>query len=84
MVPSAPRGVTAMGRANLQAARKAAGLTQKDVAAYLGISVTAYQYIEHGKTVGRVEHWDKLEDLFGIHQRKLREIIQSAPQGSQD
>ena len=61
-------------RENLKNARKTAGMTQKQVAEYLGITLTAYQYIECGKRVGRVELWDKLEDLFNVHQRVLREI----------
>lgn len=45
----------------------------KDVAEYLGISVRYYQMIERGERNGDFELWDALEDLFGIHQRKLRE-----------
>ena len=66
-------------RANLKAARKAAGMTQERMAEYLGISERLYQYIESGHTVGKVEIWDKLEDLFMIHQRVLRENLNSYP-----
>ena len=59
-------------RPNLKKARQDAGLTQKQVAAYLGISETAYQRIEYGLMIGKIKHWDKLEDLFNIHQRILR------------
>ncbi len=59
-------------RENLKRARLAAGMTQKQVAEYLGISETAYQKIEYGQMIGKIKHWDKLEDLFGIHQRVLR------------
>lgn len=59
-------------RENLKKARLAAGMTQKQVAEYLGISETAYQKIEYGQMIGKIKHWDKLEDLFGIHQRVLR------------
>lgn len=59
-------------RANLKKARQDAGLTQKQVAEYLEISENAYQNIEYGKRIGKIENWDKLEDLFGIHQRTLR------------
>lgn len=62
-------------RENLKAARKAAHMTQKQVAEYLGVGLRAYQHIEKGVYIGRIEHWDKLEDLFGIHQRVLREIM---------
>ena len=61
-------------RENLKNARKAAGMTQRQVAEYLGITEQYYQSIEYGKRIGRIEMWDKLEDLFKIHQRKLREI----------
>lgn len=49
-------------------------MTQKQVAEYLGISSTAYQNIEYGTMLGKIKHWDELEDLFNISQRKLREI----------
>lgn len=62
-------------RANLQVARKAAGLTQQQVADKLGIGLRAYQHIEKGVYIGKIEHWDKLEDLFGVHQRTLRELM---------
>lgn len=61
-------------RKNLKEARQKAGMTQKQVAEYLGISSTAYQNIEYGTMLGKIKHWDKLEDLFNISQRKLREI----------
>ena len=61
-------------RANLKAARKAAGMTQAQVAEYLGVSLRAYQGIEWGTTLGSITHWDRLEDLFGIPQRRLRII----------
>ena len=62
-------------RTHLKVARKAAGLTQQQVADKLGITVLAYKRIEYGQRTGRIETWDKLEDLFGVHQRKLRENI---------
>ncbi len=64
-------------RETLKKARQDAGLTQKQVAAKIGISERHYQYIESGLRIGRIEMWDSLEDLFGIHQRQLREIIDS-------
>lgn len=62
-------------RANLKKARREAGMTQKQVAEYLKISLRAYQQIERGEYIGKIKHWDKLEDLFSIHQRILREIV---------
>ena len=61
-------------RNNLKQARLNAGMTQQQVADKLGIIKQAYQKIEYGKRIGKIETWDKLEDLFGIHQRILREI----------
>ena len=61
-------------RNNLKQARKDKGMTQQQMAKYLGISERLYKYIESGQTVGKVALWDKLEDLFTIHQRTLREI----------
>ena len=62
-------------RENLKKARKEAGMTQKQVAEYLGIKLISYQQIERGLRIGRIETWDKLEDLFKIHQRILRESV---------
>lgn len=61
-------------RENLRHARQEKGMTQKQVAEYLWITEQHYQRIEYGTTIGKVELWDKLEDLFNIHQRVLREI----------
>lgn len=59
-------------RTNLQAARKANGLTQEKMAEALGISLRYYQNLEAGSRNGSFEIWDKLEDITGIHQRILR------------
>lgn len=59
-------------RETLKKARQEAGLTQKQVAEYLGISERYYRFIEAGDRGGDFEMWDSLEDLFGIHQRVLR------------
>lgn len=61
-------------RKNLKEARQKAGMTQKQVAEYLGISERAYQNIEYGTTLGKITQWDLLEDLFGVPQRKLRQM----------
>lgn len=60
-------------RKNLKEARQKAGMTQKEVAEYLGMTERAYQRIENGERLGTIETWDLLEDLFYIHQRTLRE-----------
>lgn len=61
-------------RKNLQAARKATGMTQRQVAEYLDISERYYRFIESGIRNGDFEIWDSLEDLFHIHQRILRSL----------
>ena len=53
-------------RENLKNARKAAGLTQQQVAEYLHISGRHYKFMESGHTTGNVELWDMLEDLFKV------------------
>ncbi len=58
----------------LKNARKEKGLTQQQVADQLEISLRHYQFIESGDRTGDFTLWDSLEDLLGIHQRKLREI----------
>ena len=62
-------------RKNLRDERKKKGLTQQAVADLLGISLRYYQNIEQGTRTGDFEIWDKLEDIFTIHQRKLRENL---------
>lgn len=62
-------------RENLRNARKSAGMTQQAVADHLGISLVYYQKIEQGARTGDFDIWDSLEDLFNVHQRKLREIV---------
>lgn len=61
-------------RVNLKKARQTAGMTQRQVAEELGISERYYRLIENGSRVGEFTLWDALEDLFGIHQRILREL----------
>lgn len=61
-------------RENLKKARQAAKMTQQQMADKLDISLRYYQNIEDGNRTGNFDIWDKLEDITGIHQRKLREI----------
>ena len=61
-------------RENLRKARKEKGMTQQQVADRLDISLVHYQKIEQGSRPGDFKIWDNLEDLFNVHQRKLREI----------
>lgn len=66
-------------RKNLKEARQKAGMTQKQVAEYLGITIRSYQRIEKGDFLGSISNWDALEDLFRVHQRKLRLLTESHP-----
>jgi len=61
-------------RENLKKARQEKHLTQQQVADRLGISLVYYQKIEQGSRTGDFAIWDELEDLMGVHQRKLREM----------
>ena len=61
-------------RETLKKARQDAGLTQQAMADKLGISLRYYQNIEKGDRTGDFTIWDELEDITGIHQRKLREL----------
>ena len=61
-------------RENLKKARREAGLTQQQMADRLGISLRYYQNLETGDRIGDFTIWDTLEDITGIHQRKLREL----------
>lgn len=66
-------------RANLKKARHDAGLTQQQMADALGIGLRYYQHIEKGDRTGDFDIWDTLEEITGVHQRKLREIQDNHP-----
>lgn len=63
----------------LKKARQDAGLTQQQMADRLGLTLRHYQKIEYGDLRGSFEVWDALEDLLGVHQRKLREMQDTHP-----
>ncbi len=50
----------------LKEARKSAGLTQKEVAAVVGVNQNTYSYWENGKTRIDSESLAKLSKLFGV------------------
>lgn len=62
-------------RQTLINARKDKRMTQQAVADQLGISLRYYQNLEAGDRTGDFAIWDALEDLFQIHQRKLRDAL---------
>lgn len=59
-------------REKLRNARIENGMTQNQIAEYLNISERGYKFIEYGERLGSIEIWDRLEDLFKVHQRVLR------------
>ena len=61
-------------RENLKNARKAAGMTQQQMADKLGIGLRHYKKIESGETLGSIALWDDMEDILETNQRVLREI----------
>ena len=61
----------------LKSARQKAGMTQQKVADYLHTEARYYKQIEYGERLGSIVMQDMLEDLFNIHQRKLREISEN-------
>ena len=63
----------------LKKARIEAGLTQQKMADKLCITLNYYQKLEAGDRKGDFAIWDALEDITGIHQRKLREISENRP-----
>ncbi len=63
-------------RNNLKKARQSKNMTQQEVADYLNITKRHYQFIESGDRIGAIDLWDRLEDLFTIHQRELRRLDQ--------
>lgn len=75
-----------MARETLKNARQAAGMTQQQIADLLEIGIRQYQRIEAGLSNGTFGMWDMLEDITGVHQRKLRENsnIYHAQQGNQE
>lgn len=66
-------------RKNLKEARQRAGMTQQQMADKLGVGLRHYKKIESGETLGSIEMWDMMEDLFSVHQRQLRQISESHP-----
>lgn len=62
-------------RENLRAARKTKGMTQQAMADELGVHERYYKALESGERLGSIEIWDRLEDMFGVNQRVLREVL---------
>lgn len=71
-------------RQNLKEARQKVGMTQQQVADLLDISLRYYKQIEAGERTGDFAIWDTLEDITGIHQRKLRVIAENRHDKAKD
>lgn len=61
----------------LKEVRKAAGLTQKEVAAYVGVNQNTYSYWENGKTRIDSDSIAKLSKLFNV---SVDYILDGSPQ----
>jgi DNA-binding XRE family transcriptional regulator len=55
-------------------ARKKKNLTLAQLGALVGLSAQSICDIEKGRTVGRVETWDKLSAVLKVKADKLRQI----------
>jgi len=66
-------------RENLKKARNDKGMTQQQMAEYLGLGLQHYQKIEYAKLNGSFAVWDALEEFLETHQRTLREISNNRP-----
>jgi transcriptional regulator with XRE-family HTH domain len=66
----------------LKQIRQSKGLTQKQLGDLIGRSKQTVSNLEKGNIKGKVSTWDKLEQVLGIPQQKLRaEGDISAPSG---
>ena len=73
-----------MSREKLKQARKDKGITQQAMADYLNIHISYYKKLEKGIQVGNIELWDRMEDLFNIHQRELRQVFHHSSSSPND
>jgi transcriptional regulator with XRE-family HTH domain len=49
-------------------------LKQTELAALIGLTKQGYWDIEHGRSKGSVNIWDKLEEVLGVDQKILRQV----------
>lgn len=59
-------------KTNLWLARKARKMTQRELAAEVGLTRAAISALETGARKGTVSNWDKFERFFGVAQQELR------------
>lgn len=51
------------------------GMTQKDIAEKLQISIPAYSLIESGKRKGSLEFWENVQKVLNIDNNEMWEVI---------
>lgn len=64
-----------MKRELLNKTRKEMGISATQMAARLGITRRYYLKIESGARMGTPILWDAIEDIIGIKQRELRQLV---------
>lgn len=61
-------------RTSLKVLRVKNNLTQKDIAAKLGISYPTYNLIEQGKRKGSTDFWRKLQKVFNLSDAEMWQL----------
>jgi len=57
--------------------RKKRNLTQIQAAEKLGIPIVVYQRMEQGKTSGKVENWDRIQNFYEIPDEEMWKVIKN-------
>lgn len=55
--------------------RKVKGWTQIEAARELGIPISVYQRIEEGKLSGKIENWEKVQNVYEIPDEEMWKVI---------
>ncbi|GEM_PF-7072950 len=55
--------------------RKEKGWTQKEAAKEYGIPINVYQRIEQGKFSGKIENWEKIQEVYDIPDEEMWKVI---------
>ena len=69
--PSANGGIM---RKNLKLFRVEQDLTQTDMAAIMGCSVSLYSMVECGKRLGTQSFWSRMEDVFNLSENEIERL----------
>lgn len=64
-----------MKRELLNKTRKEKGISATQMANMLGVTRRYYLKIESGDRMGTPILWDAIEDVIGINQRELRQLV---------